>query len=79
MKSILAIIAAMSVLFIIGCTPAEPAATTEPTATPTSTEAKPESTTTAEMEKCDKCGMEVTKGELVSEDGKMVCDHCKKM
>lgn len=78
MKSILAITALFAAMFIIGCTPAEPAATNESTPATTSTSTT-EMSTTAEMEKCEKCGMEVAKGELVSEDGKMVCDHCKKM
>jgi CRISPR/Cas system-associated protein Cas10 (large subunit of type III CRISPR-Cas system) len=69
----------LSALLVIGCAPAEPATTTESTPATSSAEPKPESTATAEMEKCEKCGMEVAKGELVSEDGKMVCDHCKKM
>lgn len=78
MKSILAITAILASMFVIGCAPAEPATTNESTPTTTST-GTAESSTTAEMEKCEKCSMEVAKGELVSEDGKMVCDHCKKM
>ncbi len=77
MKTLLTIIAACSILFVVGCAPAEPAATTDPTTTTTS-DSRAETPATAEMGKCEKCGMEAAKSELVEEDGKWLCSHCKK-
>ena len=64
-----------SVLFVAaGCAPTEEAPA-DASGTKTS-ESKMDSSTTAELAKCDLCGKEVAKSDLTPQDGKMWCKDC---
>lgn len=77
MKNIILVSLAAVALALAGCS-GEATSTDTASAGEKSTASTDQSTasSTAEMVKCDKCGMEVPKAEIVMADNKNLCTHC---
>jgi hypothetical protein len=69
MKASILLLAAL--VLSIGCSSGDSASTATPDTTAPATQ-----TASAEKAKCAGCGKEVAKAELVSHDGKMMCQAC---